>query len=470
VDSWFGRPLGCHQIASSAANNMQRGRSDEINGVQILCLRLWISPPTHSESAAMLIQSRVRQMRSGIACAVACMVVSTAGFAETRSDTAPTAKPAAEAATDTRTSVRLFAAQNLTGNETKPAAAKAKAPNPKAIAKAARCKDRGALGVARTITLDTTERHHYGQQQYRKQDDILQDGEVVLTFDDGPLRRHTQRVLEALEKHCTKATFFVVGRMAIADPDMLRKVADAGHTIAHHSWSHLNQGRYSFERTIAEFELGVSAVEAVTGKPSAPFFRFPYLADPQRMQQYLSQRNFGIFSIDIDSYDWRSKSASRVHSTIMQGLKRRGKGILLFHDIQNATASALDRLLTDIKKSGYRIAHLASANPAETLPEYDKEAAIRLEKRNYRSRSRPLKTAFRFNGAATSSRQRNAAPEAAVARQPRRPAVRQTRVEPTSRPTVQTRAPEPRLRTLPEPRPVQRAATPNWRDSVFGQR
>ena len=60
----------------------------------------------------------------------------------------------------------------------------------------------------------------YGGLQY-KADDLLKDGEVILTFDDGPLRRYTRRVLKALASHCTKGTFFMVGRMAVADPAMV---------------------------------------------------------------------------------------------------------------------------------------------------------------------------------------------------------------------------------------------------------
>ncbi|MEL6873242.1 MAG: polysaccharide deacetylase family protein, partial [Pseudomonadota bacterium] len=189
----------------------------------------------------------------------------------------------------------------------------------------ARCANRNGIGVSRTITIDPTAQSHFGTQQYKSYNDLLREKEVVLTFDDGPLRRHTRRVLRALKRHCTKAVFFNVGRMAIADAAAMREVSAAGHTIGHHTWSHKNQGRQSMSRAIAAVELGVSAIEAATGKPSAPFFRFPYLSDPKRMQAYITQRKFAIFSIDIDSYDWRSKSANGVHSTVMRGLRRRAR-------------------------------------------------------------------------------------------------------------------------------------------------
>ena len=132
-------------------------------------------------------------------------------------------------------------------------------------------------------------------------------------------------------------------------------------------------------------------MQAAIGKPTAPFFRFPYLADPKRMQQYLRQRDMGIFSIDIDSYDYRTKSGSTVRRTIMKQLRKRRKGIMLFHDIQVSTAKAMRALLDEMQAGGFKIVHMIAKDDAETLPEYDKEAGILLEKRSYRRAARPLK-------------------------------------------------------------------------------
>lgn len=263
---------------------------------------------------------------------------------------------------------------------------------------AGECKNPNALGVSRVITVDTKGGPRFGNVQYRnKEQELLKDGEVILTFDDGPLRRHTKAVLAALDAHCTKATFFAVGRMAIADADMLRKVADAGHSIGHHTWSHKNQKQRSFNNAVAEFELGVSAVTLATGRPTVPFFRFPYLADPFRMKAYLAERNFAIFSIDVDSYDFRTRSGNTMLRNVMSQLKRRRKGIILFHDIQHSTAKGIRSVLDTLKAKGFKIVHLVAKAPAVTLPEYDKEAAVLLEKRRYMVSARPIKTAFNFN-------------------------------------------------------------------------
>jgi peptidoglycan-N-acetylglucosamine deacetylase len=208
--------------------------------------------------------------------------------------------------------------------------------------------------------------------------DFLKPGEVVLTFDDGPLRRNTLRVLNALESHCTKATFFMVGRMAVADPAMVREIDRRGHTIGTHTWSHRKLGNVSAQSAKREIELGISAVSAALGRPAAPFFRFPYLSDPKSMITHLGERNIGTFSIDGDAFDYKTKSGSTVERHILRALKRRGKGILLFHDIQTSTARGLKSLLRKLHTRGYKIVHIVPKGKTKTIAAYDKIAKRRL--------------------------------------------------------------------------------------------
>lgn len=252
------------------------------------------------------------------------------------------------------------------------------------------CADRTkVLGVSRVVEIDTSSGPLLGNQQY-KNIDFLNEGEVVLTFDDGPLRKHTLKVLNALEAHCTKAIFFMVGRMAANDPDMVREIAKRGHTVGTHTWSHKNQGRLSRKSAVKEFELGQSAISLALGKPAAPFFRFPYLSDPNRSIKYIRSRGVGIFSIDVDSYDYRARSGSTVVNRILRGLKNRGKGITLFHDIQRATARGIVDMLSQLKRRGYKIVHLVPKERATTLAAYDKLAERELERRKKYSKGRPL--------------------------------------------------------------------------------
>lgn len=240
-----------------------------------------------------------------------------------------------------------------------------------AAPRVAQCLNPGqALGVSRVVEVDTSNGPHFGHQQY-KDIDLLAPGEVVLTFDDGPLRPHTQPIIDALEAQCTKATFFMVGSQAIADPDIVRQIMRKGHTVGTHTWSHANLRKATPLTARKEIELGFSAVTAAAGQPIAPFFRFPYLADTKSMIGYTQTRAMGVFSIEIDSEDWKTKNAQSIHREVLARLADMGKGILLFHDIQPATAQALPGLLEALRAKGYRVVHLKSKTTATTLPEFD---------------------------------------------------------------------------------------------------
>jgi peptidoglycan/xylan/chitin deacetylase (PgdA/CDA1 family) len=277
-----------------------------------------------------------------------------------------------------------------------------------------------ALGVSRTIEIDTTSGPRFGFQY--KEHELLADGEIVLTFDDGPARAYTKAVLDALDANCTKATFFLVGRMAVADPEMVREYARRGHSVGTHTWSHANLQALSPLRARAEIELGFSAVQQAMGKPIAPFFRFPYLRDTGWLSGYLRSRQIAAFSINIDSKDFQTRDPRTVHRRVMDELARVRKGIILFHDIQPSTARALPGLLAELKAKGYRIVHLKPKEPVATVAEFDTQAEQMLAARKVASASHPLaKRALTWGFAVTETRPQPTAGEPPAARPPRSP-------------------------------------------------
>lgn len=229
-------------------------------------------------------------------------------------------------------------------------------------------------GVSRVIEVDTTGGPRFGHNQYPGPE-TLKPGEVALTFDDGPHKQLTPAILATLDAHCVKATFFMVGQRALLYPGLAREVAHRGHTVATHTWSHRNLKSTPQAAGISEIELGISGVQRALGAPAAPFFRFPYLSDPGYAQQHLRQRNTAMFSIDVDSYDFRTRSPSVVIRNVTNQLKTKKRGIILFHDIQPSTAGALGALLTDLKASGYRFVHFVPRAPQTTIASYDKQVS-----------------------------------------------------------------------------------------------
>ncbi len=227
------------------------------------------------------------------------------------------------------------------------------------------CTNPDALGVARTIEIDATGGPWLGAPH--GDPNLLQPGEVVLTFDDGPIPGTTRPILAALKAECTKATFLMVGQMASTYPDVVREVAAAGHTVGTHTWSHPNLALIAPARVVGQIEMAVNAVQKAAGAPIAPFFRYPYLSSTSATVAYLKKRNIAQLAIDIDSMDYLTRTPQRVVRGTMARLQAKGRGIILMHDIHAWTAKALPDLLALLKAGGYKVVHLQPKAPVEML-------------------------------------------------------------------------------------------------------
>jgi peptidoglycan/xylan/chitin deacetylase (PgdA/CDA1 family) len=237
------------------------------------------------------------------------------------------------------------------------------------------CTNPDALGVARTVEVDTTGGPGFGFEHF-KDLDFLRDHEVVLTFDDGPWVGNTPAVLKALADECTTGIFFSIGKHATYYPEILKQVYAAGHTVGTHTWSHanLNNKKLTDDERKDEIEKGISAVKwALGGASPAPFFRFPDLQHPPQMVTYLGTRNIAIFSCDLDSFDFKAKNAQQVIDVTFKKLDKLGKGIILMHDFHKHTAEALPELLHRLKAEGYKVVAMRAKAPVESLPQYDEE-------------------------------------------------------------------------------------------------
>ena len=256
------------------------------------------------------------------------------------------------------------------------AAAPTPAPAPAPVVAKAKCENPNALGVERIVQIDTTGGPGFGFEQFKAYD-FLRDHEIVLTFDDGPWPGNTERVLKALADQCTKAMFFNIGEHAGWHPEIVKKVAAAGHTIGTHTWSHKDLSKLTPDEAKAEIEKGIAAVSIALGnKPVGPFFRFPALRNPPEMVKYLGERNIGIFSTDMDSFDFKIHKPEQVIKSVMTKLAKHGKGIILMHDFQHGTSEALPELLKQLKASGFKVVQVVGKTPIEPLPEY-KEAVLK---------------------------------------------------------------------------------------------
>ena len=136
-------------------------------------------------------------------------------------------------------------------------------------------------------------------------------GELALTFDDGPNPAWTPRLLDILATHDVRATFFLVGRYAQAEPDLVRRIAEAGHLIGNHSWSHPNLALTAPSRILDELARTSDALAQITGQPVG-YFRPPFGA--RRPSVLHTARGLGMKPVlwNAITSDWSEASADRI--------------------------------------------------------------------------------------------------------------------------------------------------------------
>lgn len=189
---------------------------------------------------------------------------------------------------------------------------------------------------------------------------------LVLTFDDGPHGRFTDRILAILAKYDAPAIFFHVGRNlgtvnADGTPalnrgaDVARRVVAAGHVIANHSYSHAHLPSIPPATTAKEIDDTQTLLRAAS-PDAAPMFRAPYGARNASVLAELGLRQLQSVMWNIDSRDWADPVPASIAQRVVDEVTRQGRGIVLFHDIHERTVEALPLVLEALAKDGYRFA------------------------------------------------------------------------------------------------------------------
>jgi len=229
----------------------------------------------------------------------------------------------------------------------------------------------GALGVSRIAEVGTQGGLEVGLKSF-PQTVPLADHEVILTFDDGPDAQYTPEVLKALADECVKATFFVIGSKVAEWPGLARAELAAGHTIAHHTFSHPQPTLRNMAPQVARADIlkGMATVEHVLygvafapGEPSdlsqihlhTPWFRFPGFADTKDIKAWFKANNVGTFGVDEWASDWIVMTPEQELKLIMGRLEREGRGMLLFHDNHPWTAAMMPMFLKELKARHYKV-------------------------------------------------------------------------------------------------------------------
>jgi polysaccharide deacetylase family sporulation protein PdaB len=181
---------------------------------------------------------------------------------------------------------------------------------------------------------------------------------VALTFDDGPDERFTPKILDILKANNVKATFFIVGKRANEDPELVKRIVREGHVIGNHSFSHANLPKLDEKQFEEQIRSSEAAIKQLIGY-APKLIRPPYGAINEEQVKWVSEHNYVIVNWNVDSLDWKSLGSEQVLTNVMK--QTRPGSIILQHSGGAAsqdlsgTVEALPSIISKLKANGYEM-------------------------------------------------------------------------------------------------------------------
>jgi peptidoglycan-N-acetylglucosamine deacetylase len=188
--------------------------------------------------------------------------------------------------------------------------------------------------------------------------------QIALTYDDGPNDPHTLRLLEVLGKHSVHATFFLIGRYVHQRPDIVREIAQAGHAVGNHTFTHPLLTFRSETEIRRELDQCRAALQDAIGQHSN-LFRPPF--GGRRLAVLRVARELGLEPVmwNVTGYDWSAPPAATIECKVAKQI--RGGDVILLHDgghkqmgaDRAQTVIATDRMIAQYKSEGYEFVTVA---------------------------------------------------------------------------------------------------------------
>lgn len=172
---------------------------------------------------------------------------------------------------------------------------------------------------------------------------------IALTFDDGP-GPYTDQLLDTLKEKNAKATFFLIGRNAANNPDLVKREADEGHEVGNHTWSHLDLSQQT-QTTITNQIVATDQAIQSAGAPAPLLVRPPYGATNATVRSVIASRGQTQILWSLDTLDWKNRDVKKDIEIATE--KAEPGAIVLMHDIHPETVKAVPTIIDELQLAGY---------------------------------------------------------------------------------------------------------------------
>lgn len=214
-------------------------------------------------------------------------------------------------------------------------------------------------------------RHDFAKHRYSAQTNVFirpeivwgdrAQKQVIFTFDGGGRGQSSaQAILDTLERHSVRATFFLTGKSAARNPLVTKQIAEAGHEIFNHTYTHSRLPQLSDASIAKELKRTEDVIQQLTALSTQPYFRAPYGERDQRVLEVAGKEGYQSVYWTIDALDWKESSGANVGQVKARILTNLRPGtIYLMHIDNNITGQVLDEAFTEIEARGYAIMSLS---------------------------------------------------------------------------------------------------------------
>ncbi len=183
--------------------------------------------------------------------------------------------------------------------------------------------------------------------------------QIALTYDCGTDRGKAGEILDVLQRHGVRATFFITGEWAEKNSDISQRIVNEGHEIGNHSYDHADLTRLGREELIRQVSAANNSIYRVTGKQTQPLFRLPFGSYSRQVLDILGAMGYKYcIHWSLETLDYRQRTANSIANLILQ--KVRNGDIILMHAVGKGTAKASDLAVAKLKNQGYEFVTIGS--------------------------------------------------------------------------------------------------------------